>query len=165
MNKKHNVFLLLAIVLFSLVLLTSMVSGGILAKYVHSDNSDDGARVAEFNIDLELIDGQTSTEVVESIDYQFVPGSSVTLDINVDATSSEVVTKCTIKIETLNSLPLNITYNGSDIKTSGITKEISIAGSLNINDITISWDSDDNSYLYSGLVDILTVTITVTQLD
>ena len=58
---------------------------------------------------------------------------------------------------TLDNLPLEITYDGNDIKSTGISGTLNPHESLLIEDIQIEWPIDILDYKYSGEIDLITV--------
>ena len=154
MNKKHNVFFLSFIVIFSLVLLSSLMVIGINARFVSSDQANDEGRVAKLTLEMDVTD---ENEVVKTMPYIMMPGSEEKLVI-VITSSSEVSVKGTISVTTANNLPLTI-ENGN------ATFELNAGGDAYTTIVTIIWDSNDNDVKYSGEVDVLQVNVTVEQVD
>lgn len=150
--------------LFAFVLITSFMLANIYAKYHTSNSASDDARVAAFDIVVNVKDG-TDNVISETIDYDFTPGSSVKLNVGFNGTGNEVRVKYTIHFSSYNNLPLTITYNSTDLFANDVVGEIAPQGSAAINNIIIEWPASHNSYLYSGEIDLITVTITVEQVD
>lgn len=164
-RNKNNFLLLLCLVLFSAYLLTVLISSSLLAKYASENDSNDSTTVAEFNLDVTLSDNATMTEFDASYEYNFKPGSKEAIDINLDGTKNEVLVKCTISFELLTILPLEIYYDGVEVSTTGITTVIAPGDVVNFDDITISWNKDNNSYLYSGAVSLIKVNVLIEQVE
>ena len=154
MNKKHNVFFLAFIVIFSLVLLSSQMVMGINARFVSSDNANDEGRVAEFKVEVDVTD---TNNIVKTAPCVMMPGSEEKLVI-VITSSSEVALKGTITVTTLNNLPLTIENSTSIF-------EFNAGGGKFTTTVTISWDSTDNDVKYSGEVDVLQVKVAIEQKD
>ena len=166
-NKKKTIIEVTLLLLFAFVLITTQMVTNIFAKYRTNNKSDDGSNVASFSFDISITDSNTSVDIAEILDCEFIPGEKIAFDINLDSTKSEVKVKYQILIETLDNLPLDITCNGSDIKTTGIVGTIDIGDSVLFENITIEWKSTDenNNYLYSGEVDLIKITIEAEQVD
>ena len=164
-RNKNNFLLLLCLVLFSAYLLTVLISSSLLAKYASENDSNDSTTVAEFNLDVTLSDNATMTEFDASYEYNFKPGSKEAIDINLDGTKNEVLVKCTISFELLTILPLEIYYDGVEVSTTGITTVIAPGDVVNFDDITISWNKENNSYLYSGAVSLIKVNVLIKQVE
>lgn len=164
-RNKNNFLLLLCLVLFSAYLLTVLISSSLLAKYASENDSNDSTTVAEFNLDVTLSDNATMTEFDASYEYNFKPGSKEVIDINLDGTKNEVLVKCTISFELLTILPLEIYYDGVEVSTTGITTVIAPGDVVNFDDITISWNKENNSYLYSGAVSLIKVNVLIEQVE
>ena len=164
-RNKNNFLLLLCLVLFSAYLLTVLISSSLLAKYASENDSNDSTTVAEFNLDVTLSDNATMTEFDSSYEYNFKPGSKEAIDINLDGTKNEVLVKCTISFELLTILPLEIYYDGVEVSTTGITTVIAPGDVVNFDDITISWNKENNSYLYSGAVSLIKANVLIEQVE
>ena len=164
-RNKNNFLLLLCLVFFSAYLLTVLISSSLLAKYASENDSNDSTTVAEFNLDVTLSDNATMTEFDASYEYNFKPGSKEAIDINLDGTKNEVLVKCTISFELLTILPLEIYYDGVEVSTTGITTVIAPGDVVNFDDITISWNKENNSYLYSGAVSLIKVNVLIEQVE
>ena len=164
-RNKNNFLLLLCLVLFSAYLLTVLISSSLLAKYASENDSNDSTTVAEFNLDVTLSDNATMTEFDASYEYNFKPGSEEAIDINLDGTKNEVEVKCTVTFELVTILPLEIHYEGVEVSTTGITTVIAPGDVVNFDDITISWNKDNNSYLYSGAVSLIKVNVLIEQVE
>lgn len=170
-NKYSSSVSILVFILFSLVLITTQMMTNIYAKYHTSKMSNDDARVASFDIEVKV--EKDSTEITEFINYQMAPGESITLNILLDGEKGvlptepgiEVKTKYTVTVQTLNNLPIEVTYNTINVVEDGINGEINPLSKVELNNIKVSWPSEANSYLYSGLVDLITVTIKIEQID
>lgn len=164
-RNKNNFLLLLCLVLFSAYLLTVLISSSLLAKYASENDSNDSTTVAEFNLDVTLSDNATMTEFDASYEYNFKPGLEKAIDINLDATDNEVEVKCTVTFELVTILPLEIYYEGVEVSTTGITTVIAPGDVVNFDDITISWNKENNSYLYSGAVSLIKVNVLIEQVE
>ena len=163
-TKKHNLVEIVSYLLFFLVVLSSILVSNIYARYTTNDKNTDDSNVASFNINVDVVDSNTLTQILE---YEMYPGSKILLDVNIDAKRSEVKVKYKITISTLGNLPLEITHNGVNIETSGISGEINIKDITEINDIQIQWveSTENNNYKYSGEVDLITVNVEVEQVE
>ena len=62
-------------------------------------------------------------------------------------------------------LPLEIYYDSNEVSTSGIETTVSALSTFTISDITIRWDSMNNSYLYNGQVATINIIINIEQID
>ena len=152
MNKKHNVFFLSFIVIFSLVLLSSLMVIGINARFVSSDQANDEGRVAKLTLEMDVTD---ENEVVKTMPYIMMPGSEEKLVIVITSTS-EVALKGTVTVTTLNNLPLTIENSVSIF-------EFNAGGGKFTTTVTITWDLNDNDVKYSGEVDVLQVKVAIEQ--
>ena len=153
------------VVLFVFVLLTTQLMVNILAKYQSKKNLGENSNVASFLVNVDIKDVTNSITINESIDYEFAPGTKLDLDIMLNGIKNEVKVKYTIIFQTLNNLPIEITHDGIDILTNNITGEINPLNSTTIEDIIIEWPEANNYYLYSGQIDLITVTVVIEQID
>ncbi len=119
--RQHNLALCLAAVLFYMVLITTWLTGGLLAKFVSTDSGMDEARVAAFVFDTSTLKKDAS--VIPILDI-CNPGESLEYKINVTnkrgLTVSEVSIGYSILIEKQGSMPLkctltNVTGGGSTV--------------------------------------------------
>lgn len=164
-HKKNNLFFMVGITLFTLFLFSSMVTSGILARYTGVSSNDDDARVAKFDVDVTLKDVNTSTQIITLKDYDFHPGSEAPIDIKFDGSDNEVAVRCKVEFEIITILPLRIMYNSYDKTTEGIEITINPKSSEQLEDVTITWDSLDNSFIYNGQKAVINIIITVEQID
>lgn len=163
-NKKQSLLEMIAFILFSLVFVSSILVTNIYAKYASNKSNHTQAEVASFDIKIDVVDSTTLTQI---LDYEMYPGCKIKLNVLLDANNSDVKTKYIVKITTFNNLPLEFTYNSTDIKTTGISGEIKPHNSIVLNEIIIEWPEsiENNNYKYSGEVDLLTVSIEIEQVD
>lgn len=150
--------------LFAFVLITSSLLVNLYAKYHTSNTATDQARVAIFDIDVNVKDG-IGNVISESINYDFTPGSSVKLNVKFDGSNNEVMVKYTINVSTYGNLPLTINAGSTNLLTDPVVGEIAPHSSASIQEIVIDWDEIHNSYLFSGEIDLITVTIIIEQVD
>ena len=160
-----NIISICTVVLFAFVLLTTQMMVNILAKYQSNKDSGENSQVASFLVKVDILDTTNINTINETIDYQFTPGSLLNLDINLNGTQNEVKVKYTIIFNTLNNLPIEITHNDVDVIVNNITGEINPKNSTSIEDIIIEWPANNNSYSYSGQIDLITVTVVIEQID
>lgn len=154
MNKKHNVFFLAFIIIFSLVLLSSQMVMGINAKFISADSASDSASVAKFKVEVNVTD---TTNVVKTAPCVMMPGDSEEL-IVVVTSNSDVALKGKVTITTANNLPLEIEYLNSEFTLDAGANSCEL--SFNIN-----WDAADNDIKYNGEVDVLIINVSVEQVD
>lgn len=163
-TNKHNFIEIISFILFSLVVISSILVVNIYARYTFNERNENESNVASFDIDVDVLDSNTLTQI---LDYEMNPGSIILLDVNLNGDNNDVKVKYKITVTTLNNLPLEITHNGSNIKTTGITGEINPHDSISISDIQIEWveSIENNNYKYSGEIDLITVTIEIEQVE
>ena len=165
---KHNIVFLTSIVLFTIYLLSTLVMSGILARYSTFAFDSTSAQVAQFNIDLDVLDvnnQQTQTSILGTVQYVYVPGKETKININVDGSDNEVKVKCKITFEKMGELPLKIMYNGNEISEEGIEFELNPSVSKLLENIIVVWDSNETDYKYNGKIGLVTVSVTVEQIS
>ena len=163
-NTSKNYIEIISLVLFFLVIISSVLVVNIYAKYFAKDDDQDSSTVASFEMNVDVLDGTTSTQILE---YEMTHGYKIFLDININGSNNDVKVDYTITIYTLDNLPLEITHDGENIKLTGISGSINPHGSVSIEDILIEWpntiDNLDNKY--SGEIDLITVVVEIEQVD
>lgn len=158
-NKKITILLVL-IIIFTIAIVSVIVPT--IAKYISENNKNEGSNIASFEIDVNIKDSDTDQEIHETVTYDFKPGDSINILVNLDGSKCEVASNVSITIETLNNLPLVIKHNGSELVGS-IDTSLTPKASTTINGINISWPENENDYKYSGEVDIVYIIISVSQ--
>ena len=148
-NNRINI-VRLAAVLLVLVLFSTCLVAGRLARYTALAGGSDGARVAVFNITGEDM-------LTGSFAAQIQPGETITKSI-ILMNNSEVSIRYTLTVESMDhQLPLQLIYSQS--------------GELNPNneektvELEIHWPEENNDMMYSGRVELLTISVDVAQLD
>lgn len=164
-RKRNNVFFIVGVLLFTLFLFSNMVTSGILARYTKANSNDDEARVAKFDVDVTLINDNTSSQIITLSNYQLEPGSELLIDIEFNGSNNEVAVLCEVDFEIISILPLKVYYNSYNITSSGLQTTINPKSSSNLNNISIKWNTEDNEYIYSGQVAIVNIIVTIAQID
>lgn len=154
MNKKHNVFFILFIAIFTLVLISSAMLTGINAKFLSSDSASDSANVAKFNV---VIDITEDGNVELTTPIEMMPGGVEKIHIKIES-KSEVAVQGTITLSSTGNLPLTITGGTS-------TFSIGAGNGSFTTEFTISWPAEKNDAKYSGEVDIVSISVVTEQVD
>lgn len=146
-------------VMICLVLFSSWLMSGLLARYITSDEASDSARVAAF---INPEEDVTFDVTVESI----TPSNSVIIvPIVIDNSKGE--TAITVKLEktVIGELPdSTISYSVDVIDTE---KDVNAKTKTNAN-IYIKFnfnESLDNNFIYSNQIGYVTITVTCVQID
>lgn len=154
--KRPPLFVYLGYILVASVLATGVTLSG----YVSSTMGNDQARVAKF----EIVEPGYQ-EVLVTADL--VPGEQKSQVLEVQ-NKSEVAVEYTIAVKnTTNNLPLTFTVDGVG-ETGG---EFSYTAVLQPNDsmrsytLQVIWPKEMSSPQYSGMVDLLKVTVSAVQKD
>lgn len=149
----YTVIILLCLVMTSLWLLSNMY-----ARYTTGTTSEDGARVAKFNVT------QGDSELKQQIELKMSPGEEKIYTIQV-INHSEVAIAYKIEADTpYKNLPIKVTMEENN---SAITQ-----GEISANDTTvhtyavkISWPKSDQDAEYAGKADLLKLTLKAEQID
>jgi hypothetical protein len=166
---RKNIMLRSAAAMLCLVLISGWAISGVLAKYVTGGSSGDSANVAAFSV----TEGASETKSID-----LLPGSG---DADKDkngfhvsvTNNSEVAVKYTFTMELTGNLPLEIATDDEALTKDSDSDENMTwstnvaAGKNSTNNYTFYpvWDSSKNSYIYSGGVESIQVTVSAEQED
>ncbi len=110
-KRRHNIPLLLAVILLILTLLSLRLTGGLFARYRSMSASSDEARVAKFDVDSKISDDVT-------IDCKTGDNGTYTVTVTNNsevAVSYEIVVKFN---EAIDTDQLSVTIEGADVEIS-----------------------------------------------
>jgi len=141
MAKKHrvNIPVMLAGILFYLTVVTSYLSGGLLARYTTTATSEDSARVikfGEFSVDSTLPDSM------------FIPGVNLTENATVNFGGSESATYVFIVVETPGWNVSEDKYTYTEAISGQITWSINTADPKGDPDTTEDDDGSEMPWTY-----------------
>ena len=155
-----------AAVLLCLVLISTHMMSGLLAKYTTSSRMSDNARVAKFNVTESGSATQSINFAINPLDTQLSENTSrIQYAIEV-ANYSEVT--MSYKISAYNAtgnLPLILVmeHHGNEANvTSGVLKPSAKTETLMLN---ILWEEGNNIFTYNNKVDEIIVTVECEQID
>lgn len=149
---KRNVFLIAALILLCLTLVSMSLMSGMFARYTTKSASNDTGRIAKFRVT-----GNGFTDAV-TFNVKMNPGDSQNKTLSV-SNGSEVAVRYTVSVEnTTNNLPLEVT---------GTNLTGTLAPGADPADVTfnLEWPADKNDAAYSGMLDNIVVTVTAVQVD
>lgn len=155
---KMNIPMCIAAVLFCLVLFTTHLTGGLLARYTTSGSASDNARVAKFKV------SENYTTFSDNLVLGVRPGTvNRVIEVKND---SEVVVAYTI---TITNITDNIPYVFSVNDETGAQTQYVHTSYLEPNttkEITISatW-ATEGALQYMGMVDLIEIQIDAQQVD
>lgn len=166
MAKLQNQIMRLAAVLLCLTLLSLYLLCGMYARYTSQDSGGDSARVAKFNVS-ESDSLQRHTYAVE-----ITPDTSENLEVQI-TNSSETSVKYILEFLVEGNLPITIT---PDTNGAGNTLnqqnpnawiwETTKASNLNTTETyNFNLSLSNKSYMYSGGIERIILTLTVEQVD
>lgn len=146
-NKKIN-FLTIAKFILLFIILTIYPISSLYARYVSKDYNGENATVARFDVDESFSAEQNFPVLIK-------PGETVTREIIIN-NNSDVAVNVFINVENVTkNLPLTFLDVDEEISPHTVKKVT----------ITVIWSSDDNSYEYAEMVDIIKLLITAQQTD
>ncbi len=174
-RKPSNPAMRIALILLCLVLASSYLVAGMLAKYTTSDSDGDTARVAKFIFRL------SDTGTSHFIDLSDIkqPGDSKEYEFTVSSAGSEITEQYRAIMQLNGSMPLVCTLEvGSDTATIDrlaasdvdLPQEKELTGVLNSDKefkLTVEWPADKNDLKYASgsAVGELILTVTGIQVD
>lgn len=155
---------LLAVLLFLVLMTSSMVSGR-YARYVTEVSGQDDARVANFRITQDVRhNAQTWSETMM---LDLVPGEDVTITFKVVNDSEVAVQNIVTLTNTTGNIPLMFqigettkqegSVSGSDVMEPGASEQTYTA--------TVSMPEGEDALPYIGMVDLITLTLVSEQID
>ena len=160
--------MLAAGILLCLVLVSTALVSGMLARFASGDGASDSARVASFNV---TGDGFTKTV---NFDVTMGPGSVLgegAKEFSVK-NQSEVAVSYTVTIRNkTNNLPLTLTVGGAEqaafTSDEGYTYTAELApnGATANHIFQIAWPAEQSDPVFSGMLDNIAITVTATQID
>lgn len=169
-----GILLRAALILLCLILLCVHLLGNLYAKYATSDDGDDGARVAKFDV---KVTGEPAKVTITCCDADSNPGaysiriqneSEVAVRYDITVTLSNAVPGVTPSLEDYDQTPTtngDLTYQFSNVGTLGMGED---AVNIHILKFLVNWDEftaqASGSSSYS--IDLsFTVTIDIVQVD
>lgn len=175
MTKQVNKIVKISLVILGvLVVISSMFSSGMLAKFMNNSNNDDTARVATFNVDM------TSAQTTIPLTISSDPISFDIVIVNYDENNvTEVASEYQFEVVTLGNLPLKITISQKSFDgngTIGTINNLTVTGGFmkatektqHAFTITVQWDTSAPNYKdakYAEEIDLLKVKFIGSQVD
>ena len=174
-KRNRNIAMTFAWILLILVLATTFLVSGMLAKFATGGQSREMSRVAKF-----AVSGSGFTQTV-NLGVTMKPGDQSAKSFTV-TNNSEVTVEYTVTIRnTTNNLPLKLLVNGEEetnlvkfAEAEGYCYTATLAPNsteTNNFEFTLSWPVDTsktpatNDIFYSGQLDNVAVTVSAAQID
>lgn len=148
-------------IMFSLILLvvvTSLAVVNLAAKYRTKSSDGEESRIAKFDITEE---GVTTLDISGE---GFYPGYQITEQLQIH-NKSEVAINYSVSVTTIGVLPLEIEIDGVIGNPLNFTKYLLPNGENQTYDIIVRWPAELNDPRYSGMVDLVKITVSATQAD
>lgn len=154
-RKLHAVVLRIAAVLLVLVMLSTSMVAGRYARYTTTASGYDAARIARFSV-------TESGDLRQTFKVKVSPGEAVPITVQLK-NDSEVAVAYTVSAENyFRNLPLEFTV--IDTATSQPAQPLA-PGETRELALQIFWQEDITDDKYIGMVDLIHLTIRVTQVD
>ena len=154
-RRPHVILLRTAAVLLILVLLSTSMVAGRFARYTTTASGTDSARVAKF---LVTESGSLTGDVAVSLS----PGETAGLEVQVTNDSDVAVSYSVAAENKYNNLPLSFTLAEDKAAVAAATLA---PGQTKTLTWQVSWDAEQTDDKYLGMVDLVHLTIHVTQID
>ena len=154
-TKLHTLVLRIAAVLLVLVMLSTSIVAGRYARYTTSASGYDSARIARFSV--------TESGILrETFKVKIAPGEAIPIEVLLK-NDSEVTVAYTISAENYyRNLPLEFTV----IDTAAqLPAEPLAPGETKTLALQVCWQADKTDNQYIGMVDLIHLTICITQVD
>ena len=154
--------MLLACVLLCCVMISTHFVSGLYARYSARASGEASARVAKFDFEYELYDGQST---IDSLVFA-IPNEDQTFSVLIH-NSSEVALEYTITIENKSkNIPLVFTVDETSVKDKCVITYNIAPNRDNITHmISLDYEDINQAINYMGFVDYITLEIDVKQID
>lgn len=154
-RKPHVIALRTAAVLLILVMLSTSMVAGRYARYTTTAYGSDSARVARFSVTEE-------GSLFQTVPMKVRPGSNIPAQVVVTNNSEVAVAYSIEVVNHYNNLPL--TFKLQDGEAAVDTANLA-PGEVKTLKLLILWDEIKSDDKYIGMVDLIDLTIHVTQID
>lgn len=154
-NKKqpHVIMLRTAAVLLILVMLSTSMVAGRFARYTTSASGSDSARVARFSV-------TEAGEFLQTASVRIHPGETVPLAVQVKNDSEVAVTYSVTAENEYCNLPLEFVVLDGEKTVAHLAP-----GETKALAVQIGWQAEETEDKYIGMVDLIHLTVHVTQID
>lgn len=169
-GRKSNIPLRIAMVLLCLVLATTCWNSGLQARYKSEASGSDSARVAKFDVDINEKNGSQIIEIAP-FSLQLSPADNDGGFVNAGnmlavSNHSEVAVRLTFDVTTTGNLPLEFQWMYKSAVVNPVAGVVMAPGEImQSNFLQLQARFTDNSYDLHREIDMVTVTITCTQVD
>ncbi len=172
MTEKHdfrNFIATLSGILLCLTLITSHLTAGMYARFISTDSAADTARVAAFRV-------TEAGQLISSFAAELTPGNPCIVPIHVNNESEVAISYSIAIVNTSKTLPLTFLFGKAGGTRSPMAQEdgrFTYTDYINPNsassyDLELYWVPSSTSaedLAYMGYVDMITITLTATQID
>ena len=151
-ERNHTRYKPLRALLILLLVLALCTLGEVTARFVSRAVGSDAANVAKFDVTV----AGTMTESFGISESELAPGESFEKTVSV-TNNSDVTIRYTVRVESTGNLPLDFSWTEYS-KTLGV-------GESDSHDLTVTWRTEETSFLYSREVDDVRIHVTCEQVD
>ena len=160
MKKRNpgNKMSLIILSLLVLVMISTALTGNLLAKFATGSENREVASVAKFNI---IESGVMEIDVSAN---KLKPGSTLVQPIKVH-NDSEVAVDYTLTVNTTGNMPLVLEMNGEQGNPLVFSQTLAPNATERSYDLNIVWPESENDPKYIRMVDVIKLSLTVVQKD
>ncbi len=154
-EKASRAYLFRILLVYVLILLCIAVPITV-SRYVASDNAQDQAGVAKFNV----TQSGTLTQTISDVSFgggEWEHAYTFTIENN-----SEVGVVYSVEVTSSGNLPLEFLWDGAETATPLEDKRLESDGDEATHSLVVRWAGPKDAK-YSGLIDMITVTVTCEQ--
>lgn len=154
-RRSPMIALRIAAVLLVLVMLSTSIVAGRYARHTSTASGSDGGRVARFSV-------MGTGNLVESFKISIVPGEKIPITVRLKNDSEVAVAYTVIAENYYQNLPLEFTVidcatnQPAEALAPGETRDLALQ---------VYWQADKTDDKYIGMVDLIHLTICITQVD
>ena len=145
-------FLRVAAILLVLVLSSTSLLSGLYARYTTTSSAGDSARVAKFEV-------TQAGELLQFFSLTLSPGSQESKTVTVENKSEVTIAYTVTPTSRYNNLPVTFSTQSST------GDNILLPGERADFTFTVSWPESKHSTDYCGMVDLIQLTMTATQVN
>ena len=148
-------------ILLCLVLVSFHFTSGLYARYTTRGEGEDSARVAKFTVDV----NSNLLQQEQLVTLDIVPGEKqYKIEI---VNNSEVAVECVVKIVNITkNIPMTFAFDGSTVNSEGVAVSHTLSSNTTeYVDFSVCWTANEDALNYIGMVDLVSIELSVQQVD
>ncbi len=176
LNRKADPLYIVLVALIALLLISSVLLGGLYARYVSKDSIGDQARVAKFDIveTGSVFQEAFAISLDPALDDKGAAYAAVKNGAVVLTNQSEVSVRCTFSTESTENLPLLYSWSCAelDAEIDAVNRTVSFLLPANdtakVFDLAVEWDvstEKNREFVYNRQVDGIILSVYCEQID